>query len=835
MALKSIFVYPRHAAKLGQLHVIAHNIWSTWDYEAKRLFRRIDPEMFEAVAGNPVELLLRVPRDRMDRLAADGDFSNQLDKVARRFQQYIENGRGTDWSDPIAYFSLEFGLHQCLPLYGGGLGILAGDFLKEASDMGLPVVGIGLLYKLGYFTQRVNPEGCQEELLNKFDQHLCPVIRIRDEAGRPAFVKLCLPDGEATIGLWQIEVGRSKLVLLDTDNEENPPHFRAITGQLYVSDREKRLQQELVLGIGGVKALEKIGIKPKIYHANEGHSSFLVIPRLQRLMHGEKLSFAQARAIIRSSTVFTTHTPVLAGNENFETNLLRRYIEPYARSLGMSFEQLGEWGFVDQNRDVFWLPAFAIRFSGYVNGVSRLHRDVSRNMWSRIYPNTPKAEVPIGFVTNGVHRSWLSEPFAGLLGPFADPGDHGTEEDFRRHVMNIPDGRIWQAHLENKRRLIEFIRARLARGYLLRGHPLEKMENVHGVLNDDFLTISFAKRFAYYKRPTLILKDPERLRRILTNPERPAQLIFAGKAHPADVAGKKMIKQIIDFAKEYRLEDRLVFLENYDMAAGRRLVAGSDLWLNTPVVENEASGTSGMKAAINGLLNLSVLDGWWPEGYNGKNGWAIEPDRFAGHHQLKEITEANEIYDLLEGPVAQLYYQRDEQGVPVNWVGRMKEAICSVYLKFSMNRVLSDYMKSLYAPARAEFDSLSEENHRDLSGISGMEQQIRNNWDSIRFVGFQTNVDGHRHLVESDRLEVTCSVDFGRAPSDLFRVELFYLIGADSFKAIPMERQQPHENPAVYRACFKIEGYGQQNINARIRPASDILHGLYPDLIKWRD
>ena len=828
--------------------MLSQNIWCIWDYDSVNLFYRIDAELFRKVKHNPVEFLLTLPKERINELSHDKGFIFEMESVWKKFQDYIhykgifENKKqvGIDFSadDTIAYFSMEFGLHECIPIYGGGLGVLAGDFLKAASDINLPLVGIGIIYKFGYFTQRINLEGRQEELFVEFENHLVPIRELRTPEGEKIYVQMKLLKEDLKIKLWQVEVGQTKLILLDTDIEENPPHLRAITQhELYVADRDKRLQQELVLGFGGVKVLEALQIEPKIYHLNEGHSAFSIIARLQKLMTENKLTFSQARSLIRASTVFTTHTPVIAGNENFKIELVKKYLDPILKTFGVGFDELAAKGFVPGNKDIFWMPAFAIKFSKYINAVSSLHRDVSRKMWACLFPQSPLVEIPIEYVTNGVHNSWLNECFTNMLKRHVGPDYiHWNEnEQIWDKIINVPAEEIWESHRKSKQSLIIYIRRKLAEDLSARGYSTPKITNLTRLLNPEHLTIVFARRFAPYKRPTLILKDKERLKRILTNVSKPVQLIFAGKAHPSDGLGKDMIKEIIDFAKEYELEDRVIFLENYDINVSRHLVWGADIWLNTPLKENEASGTSGMKAAMNGVLNLSVLDGWWPECYNGRNGWAITAGDFYKHSELRETAEANQIYDLLEEEITEIFYDRNEVGVPERWVGMMKESISSACKIFNMNRVIMCYLDRLYIPSKNYFKSLTENDNKLLKETTDQEQNILEHWNDIEFFSFSANIDNKEQIIESDRIEIRCTVNMNNAPPELFRVELFYMFNnKSSFKIIPMTLQNRKKTLCRYKCDFEIEGYGLQNINARIRPANEIIQDLHPELIKWQ-
>jgi len=844
MILKNIFVYPKLPKSLHKLHLLAYSLWCTWNYAAINLFYRIDAERFRASNHNPIQFLLHLPKERISELAADKGFLFELDEVWEQFQQYSQYneqfrtpaGGTLDPTDIVAYFSMEFGLHECIPIYGGGLGVLSGDFLKAASDLNVPLVGIGLIYKYGYFTQRINTKGEQEERFVEFDNHLIPMHELRGPDGEKIYADMQMLGQPLKIKLWQIDVGRIRLILLDTDIEENPPHLRDITHELYVADRAKRLQQELVLGIGGVGVLERLGIEPKIYHINEGHSAFLILARLQRLMRRDGLGFLEAMAVIRASTVFTTHTPVIAGNENFETDLVREYLESDVQSLGLSFDELASRGFINNDTKTFWLPVFAIRFSRYINAVSEMHRDVSRRMWAGLFPKWPETELPIDYVTNGVHHSWLSEPFVELLSRYIGPEYiRCTSEPQRwQKVQAIADEEVWQTHHRNKQSLITFVRKKLADDLMARGYIAPKILKLTRALNPEFLTIVYARRFARYKRATLILRDKDRLAKILSNATKPVQLIFAGKAHPADTLGKNMIKEILDFARDYQLEDRVIFLENYDINVARHLAWGADVWLNNPVRENEASGTSGMKAAMNGVLNLSVLDGWWPEGYNGKNGWAIRGAEYDHQFEMQEAAEAEQIYDLIEAEITELFYDRNEAGIPVRWVQMMKESISSIGCQFNMNRVIADYVDKFYVPAKTARAELSREGYEPLKRILHGAEPILAIWDKIVITGLATSVDKKDVVTEGEHIEVSCVVDLRGAPIDLFQVELFcQLHDQNEPRTIPMQPKEGGKAPGVFVCTLEIAGRGMLSINARIKPSAPILQDLYPDLVKW--
>lgn len=844
MILKNIFVYPKLPDNLKKLHTLAYNLWCTWNYDAIRLFYRIDGQLFRAVNHNPVQFLLSLPTERISELSRDRGFLFELDRVWRRYEEYMQyneqfrTARGGTLApeDVIAYFAMEFGLHECIPIYGGGLGVLSGDFLKAASDLNVPLVGIGLIYKYGYFTQRIGLNGDQEDLFLEFNNHFIPMRELRSPEGATAYLEMRILDESLKIKLWEMDVGKIRLVLLDTDIEENPPHLRDITHELYVADRAKRLQQELVLGIGGITALERLGIKPRTYHINEGHSAFLIIARLQRLMNRDRLSFMEAKAVIRASTVFTTHTPVIAGNESFDIDMVRQYLEREVESLDVSWDDLIAHGFINTEKRVFWLPAFAMRFSSHVNAVSKLHRDVSRRMWSSLFPDRPETEIPVGYVTNGVHHSWVSEPVGQLLERYVGP-DYircADRPDRWVEVLGVDDEELWQAHHRNKQSLITFIRKKLADDLAARGYVEPRILRLTRALNPEYLTIVFARRFARYKRPTLILRDKDRLAKILSNSTRPVQLLFAGKAHPADALGKSMIKEIFDFAKTYQLEDRVVFVENYDINIARHLAWGADVWLNNPVRENEASGTSGMKAALNGVLNLSVLDGWWPEAFNGKNGWAITGAGYHSQPEMQEAAEAAQIYDLIEESITEPYYDRNETGVPIRWTEMMKESIYSVGCRFTMARVFAEYVDKLYMPAGLALDALAKENYAPLRRELQSTQEVQRYWDRIAIGSLSTTVDKKEVVSEGERIGITCEVHLNGAPPELLTVELFCVLHDQNDPCVvPMRPRDKGTAPTVFECEFVATGRGLFSMNARIKPASSLLQDLYPELVKW--
>lgn len=848
MYFKKLFIHPKYPENLQHLYDLSYNLWSVWDYDAVGLFYRIDTRLFREVNHNPVKFLHSLNKERLEALSNNKGFMFELEKVWEKFQHYLQY-TGTfkdecadecnfELEDIIAYFSMEFGLHESLPIYAGGLGILAGDFLKAASDFDLPVVGIGLLYKCGYFTQHIAPNGYQHEVCKTFDDHQVPMCEVHDSHGNWAHINVKILNEYVKVRLSRIDVGKSKLILLDTDIEDNPLHLRDITNDLYAGDQEKRIQQELLLGIGGIKALNFLRIKPKIYHFNEGHSAFAIIGRLRYLMSNKKFSFSEAKAIIRASTVFTTHTPVVAGNEHFDINFVKKYLESDLRSIEIDFDRIARLGCINGNNKVFWMPAFAMQFSRYINGVSDQHALTSRRMWSSVFQERPTVEIPIISIVNGVHTSWISAPLADLFNRYLGPNyiRCDNRENVWKNVYNIPDEELWAEHRRNKKDLINFVRRCFVEQMVARGYSQAKMLGAKRLLNADYLTVVFARRFAGYKRPTLILKDKSRLTKILTNPAKPVQMIFSGKAHPADEQSKSMIKEVIDFTKQYHVEDRVIFLEDYNINIARHLCCGADIWLNNPAPDMEASGTSGIKAAMNGVLHVSTLEGWWLEGYTGKNGWALTAGRFYDKLDLKEMADASQLYDLLENEITEAYYDRNEADVPEAWVRMMKDSIFSVCQNFNMNRVLCDYLKKFYIPSREESKRLSGSGYELLKEAVKEEEMVLKDWAGIKVVSFSTDIGERDHLSENERVEVKCGVQLGEALQERFRVDLFYIYDKKgNHKILEMEPSGMKDGVTYYRHSLKIEGYGTQSLNVRIKPANDIVQDIHPELIKWKD
>ncbi|TYB30521.1 MAG: glycosyltransferase family 1 protein [Candidatus Mcinerneyibacterium aminivorans] len=844
MRLKDIYIKPKIPKKLEKLFELSYNVWTTWDKDAVNLFLRIDPNLFRKLNFNPVEFLHKIEYEKLQKLAEDKGFLYELKNVWDKFSQYKkyrgyymdknDNKIYFDKGDLIAYFSMEYGLHESLPLYSGGLGVLAGDFIKSASDMGMPIVGFGLLYKYGYLNQYINEEGYQEEEYVENRWYLKPIKEVRDKENKPITFEMKIKNYKVNVKLWKIEVGKIPLYFLDTDIATNSEYVKSITDYLYVADRDKRIEQEILLGQGAIQAIKILNIEPKIYHLNEGHSAFLIIERLKKMMMEDKLSYEATKQIIRESTVFTTHTPVIEGNEHFDKDKITTYIKDDIEKLEIKIDTFLVNGLIE-NSTKFWLPALALKFSKYSNAVSKLHQEVSKKMWKEIYGELDYSEIPIDYITNGVHiQSWLSNEMARIFDRYIGPDYlHMADKSLWEQIEDIPDDEIWAVHKTRKEHLISFIRNRIVDKLEARGAPSTKISELSNILNPEYLTIAFARRFATYKRANLILHDKERLKKILTNGKKPVQLIFAGKAHSADKMGKELIKEIIDFAKEYDLEDKVVFLENYDINVARHLVQGVDVWLNTPLKHMEASGTSGMKAGINGVLNLSVLDGWWPEGYNGENGWAITAGERYQNIDMKNETEANQIYSLLEEEITEIYYDKTGAYYPKNWVKKMKKSIYSICKDFNMHRMLDEYFYKSYYPAMSQIDLLEESNHKEIDEYVKQKDIIKEKWSKL-YIKFIDSEFEKKDVSTGENAKIDAYVYLDNIDPSLISVEIFYKYDENGYKVIDMEFLEKYEDSILkFTADVEVKGYGLEQYNVRIRPSHDMLFESNPEFVKW--
>lgn len=697
--------------RIDRLNELSYNLWWTWQPRARTLFRELDPVLWGVCKENPVLFLHRIDPARLRRAVEDPAFLGQYDDVMMRFDTMINAADSETWlahrhpellDKKVAYFSAEFGLHRALPIYSGGLGVLAGDHIKEASDMGIPLTAVSLLYRQGYLQQRLDSSGWQHDVPAHLEPDSEPTTQVLNEDGTPVLIEVDLQDGPGSLCLavWQVKVGRVSLYLLDSDVEGNPEWTRQLSSRLYGGDTEHRLRQEIVLGIGGVRLLRALGIGPTYWHANEGHAALSMVERVREYVQQGK-TFEEAQELVRASTVFTTHTPVPAGHDIFPPQMIDRYFSSYWPELDVDREEflaLGRHG----DDPGFNFTALSLRLSAHRNGVSEKHGEVSRQMWHDIWLDTTPESAPIQSITNGVHlRTWISPAMRKVYSRYQPR--YWKDQQEKQHVwdtiLNIPDGEFWEAHQHAKQNLIAEMHERSRKRYVEGQFDAWQVLSSGPFQNPDVLTLGFARRFATYKRATLIFRDLDRLAKILTNPEHPVQLIFAGKAHPADEGGKKLIQEIYLKARDPRLGGRIAFVEDYEMGLASLLVAGVDVWLNNPRYPLEASGTSGMKAAANGVPNLSILDGWWIEGWEpgNKNGWGIESSSRKGDAQ--DEAEANMMYEMLEEQVVPLYYRRQADGLPHDWIQIAKESIRTVAPRFSARRMLIDYVEKLYAPA----------------------------------------------------------------------------------------------------------------------------------------
>ena len=694
-----------------RLWALARNLWWSWDHDAVSLFRDLDPVRWRQLNQNPVSLLAEFPLAKLESRAAELVLHSRINYAYRRLQEYLQADRtwgtrhaGVLRPSPVAYFSAEFGIHESLPVYSGGLGVLSGDHIKSASDLAIPLVGIGLFYGQGYFRQRLDRDGWQQEEYLETDVNQLPLEVAISKSGRPVVVKIETRTGSIHAKVWRVKVGRCDLFLLDSDVEGNVPDDRELTSRLYGGDARTRIRQEVLLGVGGFKALKAMGIAPGVLHLNEGHSGFAVLEAIRSRMKEEGITFEGAVPRVSREVVFTTHTPVPAGHDRFDADLIEEHLGPLRERLGLSQESLMGLGRESPNnqQETFCMTVLGLRLSRRANAVSALHGEVSRAMWTGLCPGQPEDEVPIGHITNGVHvPSWLAPQMFRLYDRHLGTNWHQRSSDARtwEGIENVDDGELWETHLSLKSQLLEFVRRRAVEQAERRFESREVLQRLGRVLSPDALTIGFARRFATYKRANLILTDIESLASMVNDPKRPVQFVFAGKAHPNDEPGKRVLQQIAELMRNGRFGDKFVFVEDYDINVGRYFVQGVDVWLNNPRRPLEASGTSGQKVVLNGGLNLSVLDGWWAEAYDGRNGFAIGTGRTHSNMNVHDTRDGEDLHRALRDEVIPLFYQRDRDGLPRGWIQRMKRTIRTLGWRFNADRMVMDYTLKCYVPA----------------------------------------------------------------------------------------------------------------------------------------
>jgi glycogen phosphorylase len=850
-------VVPSLPPPIEDLRQVAYNLRWAWDHGTIELFRRLDNELWESTGHNPVLMLGLIDQTKLESAAKDESFLAHLDRSVRELNSYI-SGESTWYHRTygqtpellVAYFSAEFGLTECLSIFAGGLGVLAGDHLKSASDLGVPLVAVGLLYQQGYFRQYLNAAGWQQESYDDNDFQNLPLMLEHRGDGSPLTVQVSYDGKRVTAQVWRVRVGRVSLFLLDTNLPVNPPPDRDITDQLYGGDLELRLKQEILLGIGGFRALEALGLEPTVYHMNEGHSAFLGLEWVRRLMEKQGLSFSEAREVAAAGLVFTSHTPVAAGHDYFPPSLIDRYLGEYIRGLELTraeFLALGRRTPENDSED-FCMTVLALRMAASSNGVSRLHGKVSRDMWKSIWPGVPERETPIGHVTNGVHfRSWISYEMNQLYDRYLGPKwreEHADPKLWRR-ADGIPAEELWRTHERRRERLVSFTRRRLRMQLQRRGAPQSEIDAADEVLSPDALTIGFARRFATYKRATLLLRDSERLGRILNQTDRPVQILYAGKAHPRDDAGKKLIQEVSRLAKQKEFRRRLVFLEDYDMAVARYLVQGADIWLNTPLRPLEASGTSGMKALANGALNVSTLDGWWDEAWqtaasqNCFVGWAIGRGENYDNPEYQDEVESAALYDLLERDITPAFYDRSADGLPRRWIAYMKSSISTLCPSFNMQRMVKEYAANFYVVANERYRQLMAENAARARVVSAWCSRMKAGWAQIRVeVVDSVPVTG---LSVGDRIDVRCRIILGTISPCEVVVELCMgRLDADGEisdpVAIPMQPAgQSREGVYTFEAkAVPCRESGRHGYTVRVLPFHvDEPRMFLPGLITW--
>jgi starch phosphorylase len=781
--VRTFTIVPSLPELLEPLRQLAYNLWWAWNPSATDLFRRLDTDLWRKTGHNPVALLWRISQERLEQAARDDAYIAQLCRVMDSFYVYTNSRTWFDESYAqhrdklVAYFSAEFGLHECMPIYSGGLGVLAGDHLKSASDLGIPLVAIGLAYRQGYFTQQLTEDGWQLESYPVYDMHQWPATPVHDDKGNVVKISVALGPLTITAAVWMVHVGRVRLYLLDADLPENPPELRAVTARLYGGDSLMRIRQEILLGIGGLRALRAVGLRPHVCHMNEGHAAFLALERIRLAMKDHGLSYREAREATSGGNIFTTHTPVPAGIDRFEPRLVETHLGWMASEIGLGMSEFLGLGREHPERtdEAYTMPLLALRMSYRSNGVSKLHGEVARGMWQNYWPGIPQEEVPIAHVTNGIHtRTWMSPTMADLFDQYLAPGWAEAVEDDKlwQRIEEIPDTEMWRVHVRRREWMVAALRRRLREQLKGRGAPPAEIKAAEEVLDPEALTIGFARRFAPYKRATLLFRNMERFKALLTNKQRPVQFVFAGKSHPNDGAGKELIKQIAAVCATPELRRRLVFIENYDISLARVLVQGVDVWLNNPLRLHEASGTSGMKVPCNGGLNLSCLDGWWPEAYNGENGWAIGDGRVYDDLAYQDHVEAESLYNLLEREIIPMYYERTEDDLPRRWVARMKESMRTICPVFNTNRMLRDYTQMMYLPAMVRIVKTDAENFALAKSLAQWKDRLRRHWQEVRIADVQTET---RELLKvGDALPLQARVHLGSIPPEDVAVEVYY-------------------------------------------------------------
>ncbi len=840
-------VFPNIPENLQFLEVLSRNMWWCWDKNAIELFRRMDPALWTESGRNPIAFLSKISQSHCEKLAKDKGYRAHLKAVQEQFQIRVMDGVDLGDSvfgpqDTVAYFSMEFGIHESLPLFAGGLGILAGDHLKAASNLGLPLTGVGLMYQYGYFRQYLNPDGWQQEAYPETDLYELPVERVQDNPGNELRVSIAGPEGPIHAMIWKIMIGRIPLYLLDTNILENKPVNREITSRLYAGDQKIRLAQEMLLGIGGMRALAAMQINVRVLHMNEGHSAFASLERLAQTISVHNVDLKTALEIVPRTTVFTTHTPVAAGHDEFPAEHVKPYLKHLEERLQTTEKEILSWGQPvgsgpDAPLSMFILGLHA---ASHCNGVSDLHGSVARRMWSHVWPERPVQEVPISHITNGIHiSSFISSEFANLFTRYLGPDWYMSSrkpENINR-IEDIYDEELWRSHEMNRSRLVRTCREQLIKQYTRRNAPSNVIETLESVLDPHVLTIAFARRFATYKRAHLLFKDPERLKAIVNSKKYPAQFIFAGKAHPKDNEGKELIKKLFMFASQTELRDRIIFLEDYDMHLARHLFQGADVWLNTPRRPLEACGTSGMKAAINGVLNVSILDGWWCEGYTEERGWRIGNGEEYRDHDYQDAVESQALYNVLENEVIPCFYNRKNGDLPADWLQKMKASMKMAMEMFCSLRMVTDYSNRYYLPAAKRYDTLLANQAEEARNLASQIKRLRSLWNNIEIQPpVRNNLRPYR---VGEKFGVTAEVNLAEIHPDEIDVELYYghMKSLEDLEAGHVEQMNVLEDRGnghyLYGCSLNCQSSGRFGFTVRVTPRGDERVKSTPRLLTW--
>ena len=837
--------------RINKLDDISYNLWWSWNTDFLKLFKMIDIDLWENCGKNPIKFLKYASQEKLEKAANDDEFTKEYDKVVNDFENYM-NSKNTWFSknypnnenDLIAYFSAEYGLDETVAIYSGGLGVLSGDHLKSASDLGIPLIGIGLLYKSGYFYQKIDGYGQQEEEYKDIDTELLPITAVKDYEGKDLLVDVKFPDKKVYLKVWKINIGRRSLYLMDSDIDENDPKYRNVTKFLYGGDQEMRIQQEIILGMGGVKLIKALGLNPTVYHMNEGHSSFLTLQLIKETMNQKEVSFDIAKDIVSAKTVFTTHTPVPAGNDIFPISLVNKYFNGLWDEIGLTNEQFLRLGMKpndDLNNAGFNMGILALKIAGKKNGVSKLHGAVSRELFADVWPNVPANESPIEYITNGVHTcTWLAPTIKKLYNEYLRPywQDHIPEDVTWENIYKIPDEELWKVHQSRKEKMIKMVKNDTINRLRQYKYSYDEISEMTDKLDPNVLTIGFARRFATYKRATLIFRDLERITKIFNENDRPVQIIFAGKAHPQDREGKELIKYIHELSLKPQFKGKIFILENYNVGMSRYLVSGVDVWLNNPRRPMEASGTSGQKAAANGVINFSVLDGWWAEGYNQKNGWTIGTNADYKSYDEQDDADSKSIYDTLENKILPMYYNKNEKGYSTEWLQMMKNSIVSNIGKYSTSRMLQDYTEKMYIP----LININKKYYNNIENVAKLNEWENNMIDHFNEIKIKQSKDNNNNITidAGNQIKVGCEITLPRT-IDVNSISTQVYYGKITSQGIvndiavtDMDFEGEENGINKFSAKIKLTTGGDYGYTFRVIPKNDmILNPMNLDLIKW--